>query len=62
MPIRNPFKRAPGVVDIDDTSRQGADGEAKDNEASSKPIEIPKEYKLCGMSFYSVPSLLVKRM
>lgn len=51
MPIRNPFKRAPGSLDVDEAARQGADGDLKDTNGA-KPIEIPEppEYKLCGMS------------
>ena len=45
MPIRNPFRRAPGVGVVDD----GADGNNANN-VGVKPLQIkePTEYKLSG--------------
>jgi hypothetical protein len=52
MPIRNPFRRAPGGEVIDDAQRSAAErGFQNTAVAGAKPIQIkePPEYKLSGM-------------
>lgn len=51
MPIRNPFRRAPGAEATEETQRNGADSGFKDTAVSgAKPLEIKDsaEYKLSG--------------
>lgn len=45
MPIRNPFRRAPGVEVVEDADRKASPN------PGSKPLQIkePPEYKLSGM-------------
>ena len=54
MPIRNPFRRAPGALDVGDENQRptGAPGGFQRAKAVGvKPIDIkePAEYKLSGM-------------
>ena len=46
MPIRNPFRRTPGVEVVDDAAER-----KNDVNAGTKPLQIkePTEYKLSGM-------------
>lgn len=59
MPIRNPFRRAPGGVDVQDENQRpiahgGVEngGFQRANTVGSKPVDIkePTEYKLSGTS------------
>jgi hypothetical protein len=51
MPIRNPFRRAPGAEAVDETQRNATDGGFKSTAVSGAqpvPIKDPAEYKLSG--------------
>jgi hypothetical protein len=52
MPIRNPFRRAPGASEVvDENQRNAAENGFKDTTVSgAKPLQIkdPAEYKLSG--------------
>jgi hypothetical protein len=62
MPIRNPFKRGPGGVEVAEAfpreaAADGNNGFQKTNVVGAKPIEIkePPEYKLSGKIAFPVP-------
>lgn len=63
MPIRNPFRRGPGGVDVhDENQRPSARGQSEDTgfqrakTTGSKPVEIlEKEYKLSGACLLQPP-------
>lgn len=58
MPIRNPFRRAPGAEATEEAQRAGADNEFKNTAVSgTKPLEIKDtpEYKLSGKTIRRLP-------
>ena len=58
MPIRNPFRRAPGAEALDDGQRDAAErGFQNTAIGGPRPIEIkePTEYKLSGKSPWNAP-------
>lgn len=60
MPIRNPFRRAPGAEATDEGQRNGADNDFKNTAVSgAKPLEIKDttEYKLSGKMIRGHPRM-----
>jgi hypothetical protein len=65
MPIRNPFRRAPGAEAVDETQRNATDGGFKSTTVSGAPptsIKESTEYKLSGEAPSSGAQMRVLRI